>query len=118
MKLFMKAKIVAQHATKAALTAQAVKPEEATEVATVTDMGDSAGSFRVILFNDEEHTFEEVIQQLMIALSCTRSKAERLTWVVHTRGRCMVFAGSLEEALQVSAVLEEIALRTEIQSVG
>ena len=35
---------------------------------------------RAILFNDEVHTFDEVINQIIKALKCDRAKAESLTW--------------------------------------
>ncbi|MEI7694346.1 MAG: ATP-dependent Clp protease adaptor ClpS [Chlorobium sp.] len=74
-------------------------------------------AYRVLLFNDEAHTFDEVINQLMKALRCSRHKAEKHTWEVHTRGRSIVYAGSMFACLQVSSVLEEIALKTEIQTI-
>jgi ATP-dependent Clp protease adaptor protein ClpS len=70
---------------------------------------------KVILYNDDWHTFEEVIVQLMKATGCSRERAEALTWEVHTRGKAAVFEGSLAECLRVSGVLEEIALHTEIE---
>lgn len=72
--------------------------------------------FKVVLFNDDYHTFEEVINQLIKATRCTRSKAEALTWEVHSKGKSIVFDGSLEECLRVSSILEEIRLKTEIQT--
>ncbi len=73
-------------------------------------------SYRVVLFNDEEHTFDEVINQIIKAIRCSRQKAEKHTWEVHTRGRSIVYAGSMFLCLKVSSVLEEIALKTEIQT--
>jgi len=70
---------------------------------------------KVILYNDDWHTFEEVIVQLMKATGCSRERAEALTWEVHTRGKAAVYEGSLAECLRVSGVLEEIALHTEIE---
>jgi ATP-dependent Clp protease adaptor protein ClpS len=70
---------------------------------------------KVILYNDDWHTFEEVIVQLMKATGCSREHAEALTWEVHTRGKAAVYEGSLAECLRVSGVLEEIALHTEIE---
>lgn len=69
----------------------------------------------VILFNDEDHTFDEVIFQLMKALGCTQAKAEQLTWEVHNNGKAAVFEGPMTECLRVSAILEEIALHTQIE---
>jgi len=69
----------------------------------------------VILFNDEEHTFDEVINQIIKATSCDTAKAESLTWEVHNSGKAAVFEGVMNECLQVSHVLEEIALHTQIE---
>lgn len=73
-------------------------------------------AYRVVLFNDEEHSFDEVIEQIMKAVRCSRQKAEKHTWEVHNRGRSIVFAGPMFQCLKVSSILEEIALKTEIQA--
>ena len=73
-------------------------------------------AYRVVLFNDEEHSFDQVINQLIKAIRCSRQKAEKHTWEVHTRGRSIVYAGSMSLCLKVSSILEEIALKTEIQT--
>ena len=70
---------------------------------------------KVILFNDEWHSFDEVIGQILKAISCTFEKAEALTWEVHSKGKAIVFDGDLIECLKVSAVLEEIAIHTQIE---
>lgn len=70
---------------------------------------------RVILFNDDVHTFDEVITQLMKATRCTQSRAEALAWEVHTRGKAVVYAGELVRCMEVSHILEEIQLMTQIE---
>jgi ATP-dependent Clp protease adapter protein ClpS len=70
---------------------------------------------RVILFNDEEHSFEEVIGQIIKAIGCDTTKAEALTWEVHNTGKAQVFEGVMNECLKVSHTLEEIALNTQIE---
>ena len=70
---------------------------------------------KVILFNDEIHTFEEVIGQLIKALQCGVTKAEALTWEVHSSGKATVFEGPMDNCVKVSSVLEEIALHTQIE---
>ena len=70
---------------------------------------------KVLLFNDEVHTFEEVIFQIMKATGCDQSRAEALTWEVHHTGKSMVYEGAMPECLRVSGVLEEIALHTQIE---
>lgn len=69
---------------------------------------------RVILYNDDWHTFDEVIFQIIKAVGCSFEEARTMTFEVHVKGKCTVFAGSMEECLKVSSVLEEIALHTQI----
>jgi len=77
---------------------------------------DTLDAYRVVLFNDDVHSFDEVIFQIIKAVRCTRAKAEKHTWEVHNNGRSIVYSGGITECLRVSAVLEEIALKTEIQT--
>lgn len=81
---------------------------------TVDSMTDTMHS-KVILFNDEHHTFDEVASQILKAVHCSMDRAEHLTWEVHNSGKATVYEGPLHECLNVSAVLEEISLKTEIQ---
>ena len=69
---------------------------------------------RVILFNDDWHSFEEVITQLLKATKCTFEQARDRTFEVHVKGQSIVFTGPMSGCLQVSSVLEEIALMTQI----
>jgi ATP-dependent Clp protease adapter protein ClpS len=71
--------------------------------------------WRVILYNDEIHSFEEVIIQLRKATGCSRNKAEGHAWEVHSTGKSMVFEGEFGECFSVQGVLREIQLVTEIE---
>ena len=70
--------------------------------------------YHVLLFNDDIHTFDEVISQLIKAIQCTFEKARDIAFEVHTKGKALVFSGSLTECLKISSILEEIALHTQI----
>ncbi|MBS1911738.1 MAG: ATP-dependent Clp protease adaptor ClpS [Bacteroidetes bacterium] len=70
---------------------------------------------RVILYNDDEHTFDEVIFQLMKAVGCSRSEGEQFAFEVDSRGLACVFEGEMTDCLRVSSVLEEISLHTEVK---
>ena len=88
------------------------------EVEVVEEEDDGSGAddpWFVVLFNDEVHTFEEVIGQIIKATGCTRGKAEKLTETVHTQGKATVYEGTFEECFEVQSVLKEIQLVTEIQ---
>lgn len=71
--------------------------------------------WRVILYDDDIHTFDEVINQLLKALGCSVEKAEEITMKVHNDGKATAFEGSFEECLKVNSVLQEIQLVTEIK---
>jgi ATP-dependent Clp protease adapter protein ClpS len=70
---------------------------------------------KVILFNDDIHTFDEVITQLVKATRCSTEHAEDLAVEVHTKGRAVVFAGEFSRCMEVSGILEEIKLMTQIE---
>jgi len=86
--------------------------EEQTEELNEINIGLSS---KVILFNDDFHTFEEVTNQIIKAIKCSENDAEALTWEVHTKGKACVFDGEMSECLRVSGVLEEIGLHTQIE---
>ena len=69
---------------------------------------------RVILYNDEWHSFDEVITQIQKATNCPFDIARSLTFEVHVKGKAIVFTGAITACLKVSSILEEIALHTQI----
>jgi ATP-dependent Clp protease adapter protein ClpS len=71
--------------------------------------------WQLILYDDDIHTFDEVINQLIKALACSLPHAEELTWQVHNNGKAYVYEGSFEECLKINSVLQEIQLITEIK---
>ena len=86
-------------------------PELTPEIDESTEI-DSA--YRVFLFNDDIHTFDEVINQLIKAINCSIGQAKAYAFEVHVKGKAMVFSGSMIDCLKVSSILEEIALHTQI----
>jgi ATP-dependent Clp protease adaptor protein ClpS len=99
-------------------TMQEKKPaiEKDVEVAVEEESEESVDTpWRLILYNDEEHTFDEVINQLIKALGCSVSHAEELAWKVHNDGKATVFEGTFEECLKINSILQEIELITEIK---
>jgi len=70
---------------------------------------------KAVLFNDEVHTFEEVIDQIIKATGCDLPTAERLTMEVHHTGKAIVYTGELVKCLQVTSILEEIELMTQVE---
>jgi len=72
--------------------------------------------FRVILYNDDIHTFNEVIIQLVKATGCSYEKAKDYAFTVHVKGQAIVYHGELTSCLKVTSILEEIGLHTQILS--
>ncbi len=70
---------------------------------------------RVILFNDDWHTFEEVIGQLIKALGCGTDRASVIALEAHTKGKALVYLGPMKDCLRINSVLEEISLITQIE---
>lgn len=69
----------------------------------------------VILYDDDIHTFEDVIVQLMKAVGCTAEQGYRHAFTVHTDGKDCVYQGEFTECFRVQGVLREIQLVTEIE---
>lgn len=87
-------------------------PELDVMIAELTEVGVPA---KVIVYNDEIHTFDEVISQLLKAVSCNHNQAEKFALEIDTRGLACVFQGEVNECLRVTSILEEIALHTSIE---
>jgi len=69
---------------------------------------------KVVLYNDDWHTFDEVILQIIKAVNCSFDEARNKAFEVHVKGKAMIFNGRFKDCLRVSSVLEEVALHTQI----
>lgn len=54
--------------------------------------------YNVVILNDEEHTFEYVIELLTKIFSHSLATAKQLTWAIHTKGLAIVFTTHKEKA--------------------
>ncbi|MEQ9308302.1 MAG: ATP-dependent Clp protease adaptor ClpS [Balneolaceae bacterium] len=90
--------------------------EHATDTSSETDVEEQVKTpWRLFLYDDDIHTFDEVIEQLIKAVGCSYSQADKLTWQVHNEGKAMVLEGEFEECLRADSILKEIQLVTEIK---
>lgn len=71
--------------------------------------------WNVILLNDNVHTFDDVIIQLMKAISCTMERASEIAWTVHTKGEALCYSGPRERCEHVAVILEQIKLRVRLE---
>lgn len=91
------------------------EPKQDQQIEIIEDQDtDITLSSRVILYNDDWHSFDEVITQLIKAVNCTYEQARSFAFEVHVKGKAIVYSGSLKSCLKVTSILEEIALHTQI----
>ena len=69
----------------------------------------------VILFNDDHHSFDEVIAQVQKATGCSPGEAFHITYAAHTNGQAVASIGSKPECQHVASILREIDLRVELE---
>ena len=69
---------------------------------------------KVILYNDDWHTFDEVIMQIVKAIRCSFDEASKKAFETHIKGMSVIYNGGFKDCLKVSSILEEIALHTQI----
>jgi ATP-dependent Clp protease adaptor protein ClpS len=71
------------------------RPEPRTEEQTETRR---LPPYHVVILNDEEHTFDYVIDLLGKVFAHGRATAEELTWRIHNSGRAVVYTTHKEKA--------------------
>lgn len=87
-----------------------------TGTVTTIDAEASLGATRkVILYNDDEHTTDEVVAQIVKAIACTLQRANEIMREADSTGRAVVIASHLERCEHVAAVLEQIGLHVDIE---
>jgi ATP-dependent Clp protease adaptor protein ClpS len=70
--------------------------------------------WKVVLFNCDCHTFDEVENVVMKATRCTLSRARQISNEVHHRGSAVVYDGPLERCEAVADVIGSVGLRVKV----
>lgn len=70
---------------------------------------------QIILYNDDFHTFDFVIDCLIKICKHDLIQAEQCTYLVHYKGKCSVKRGSYEELEPVCTALLDKGLTAEIE---
>ncbi len=68
----------------------------------------------IVLFNDDIHTFDFVINSLVDVCEHTLEQAEQCTFLVHYKGKCAVKTGEFDELKLRCTRLLEMGLSAEI----
>jgi ATP-dependent Clp protease adaptor protein ClpS len=77
--------------------------------------------YNVILENDDDHSFEFVMEVLRKVLACTEQRAFQLTHEAHTNGRAIIWTGAREVAefkVEQVQTFQEIKGSTKLGSLG
>ena len=69
---------------------------------------------RLVLYNDDVHTFDYVIKALVDICRHTTEQAEQCTILVHCTGKCTVKSGSMSELMPMHTAMLNKQLTTEI----
>lgn len=85
------------------------------DLETDVDAGGLDNPWQAVLYNCDCHTYTQVIQQLILAIGCSRDHAYELAWVVHHHGRTTVYFGAKAECERVVRILRDIGLRAEVE---
>lgn len=85
------------------------KTQEQDETATLEDEG-----CKLLLYNDDVHTFDYVIKALVDICRHSVEQAEQCAILVHCKGKCIVKSGSYETLLPMHTGLLDKQLTSEI----
>jgi ATP-dependent Clp protease adapter protein ClpS len=70
--------------------------------------------FRVILYNDDYHSVDEVVLQIQKATGYDIYRATAVMLEAHTKGRAVCFRGEREKCHRVANILRQIRLQVEV----
>ena len=71
--------------------------------------------WKVILYNDDIHSFDEVILQVQKATGYSLVEATRISMEAHFKGKAVAYSGEFVDCNKVAGILREIGLLIEIQ---
>lgn len=72
-----------------------------------------APDWKVIVYNNETNTYEEVITILMIATGCNADDAYIEAWEIDHYGQCCVHRAPESECVDVAEIISTIGIKVE-----
>ena len=85
---------------------------QGTDTKQETELGNP---WQVVLFNDDVHSFDEVILQIQKATGYTLRRCAELTLRVHHSGKASIYFGKREACEKVDGILSAIKLLTRVE---
>lgn len=81
-----------------------------------TPGGSTDSGWRVVVFDNDFNTVDEVVMILMIATECPQDEACMETWEVHHLGKSIVHYSGEKECRRVAEVISTIGIRVEVSA--
>ena len=75
---------------------------------------DLDNSHAIILYNDDENSFDHVIDSLVDICKHEPMQAEQVAWIVHTKGKCDVKSGEKRKLIPICNELLRRGLTAEL----
>ena len=75
---------------------------------------DRDSGWKVILFNCECHSFDQVERTLIKAVHCSIAQARAYSWEVHSKGSAQVYHGAREHCEAVADVIGSVGLQVKV----
>lgn len=88
--------------------------QETIEAPALQHTDNTSSDYRVILYNDDFHSMDEVALQLQKATGCDLETAINIMLEAHMQGRAVCYRGAREECHRVARILREIRLQVEV----
>jgi ATP-dependent Clp protease adaptor protein ClpS len=92
----------------------AVAAEREKKAEESTGTGPGGDPWKVVLFNCDCHTFDQVENVVMKATRCTLSRARQISNEVNSRGSAVVYDGPLERCEAVADAIGSIGLKVKV----
>lgn len=70
--------------------------------------------YEILLFNDSEHNFFEVMGVLMMICDHTKIQADQCALITHNTGQCSIKVGDFDEIFEMQNQLNEFGLKVEM----
>lgn len=70
----------------------------------------NAPEWKVIVYNNDHNTYQEVLTVLMLATGCDAEEAYIETWEIDHYGQCAVHRASEEECNQAAEIIRTIGV--------
>jgi ATP-dependent Clp protease adapter protein ClpS len=90
---------------------------EKIEIPKITDRtgGRTGYGWKVVLWNCNCHSFDDVIRALMVAIRCSPQRGFEFAYSIHNSGKAIVYEGHKERCEAVSEILTSKGLRVTME---